>query len=283
MSLDRRAMLAAGLAAPFAPPHTPAPPPRRVVSLASCLDAILVQVADRGQIVALSHYAREPRGSTIADVARTLPFTYETAEEVISLEPDLVLASRHSAPATRNALQRLQVRTERFSVPKTVAESLAQVRRIATLVGHPDRGAALVAQVEAALAAARPPPGEPRPRTVVFEPNGFSPGHGTLIDELMTLAGFDNIGPRYGIKSWGNIPLERLIADPPQVLLVGESAPGAHSWADRVMTHPALHGLAGRMRQARFPEKLLYCGGPVMIATAAALAQARRDVLEARA
>ncbi|KAK0340115.1 hypothetical protein LTR94_031828, partial [Friedmanniomyces endolithicus] len=77
---------------------------RRVVSLNACLDAILVHVADRGQIVALSHYAREPVGSTISEVAKTLPFTWETAEEVIALRPDLVLTSRHSALATRNAL-----------------------------------------------------------------------------------------------------------------------------------------------------------------------------------
>jgi iron complex transport system substrate-binding protein len=33
------------------------------------------------------------------------------------------------------------------------------------------------------------------------------------------------------------------------------------------------------MRRAVFPERLLYCGGPVLIDTAAALAAARRQVL----
>jgi iron complex transport system substrate-binding protein len=47
------------------------------------------------------------------------------------------------------------------------------------------------------------------------------------------------------------------------------------------MRHPALASLSGRMVQAQLDEKLLYCGGPVLIQTAAALAQARRTALEA--
>jgi iron complex transport system substrate-binding protein len=64
------------------------------------------------------------------------------------------------------------------------------------------------------------------------------------------------------------------------VLLVGEPAPGAPGWADRVMTHPALKSIAGRMRQARLPERLLYCGGPVLIETADAMARARTLALK---
>lgn len=293
MSWGRREVLAAGLAGSLAgglapgaalgaipdPVRAPGPAaPRRVVSLNACLDVILVHLADRDQIAALSHYARDPGSSTIAPLARTLPFTWESAEEVIALRPDLVLASRHSAPATRNALQRLGVRTERFSTPRTIAESLEQVARVAGLVGRSVRGAALVARIEAALSAARPVPGTPPMTALVYQPNGFSPGPGTLADELMTLAGFENVARRYGLKSWGNVPLERLLADPPQVLLVGEPSPGLRSWADRVMTHPALASLEGRMRQARLPEQLLYCGGPVLIDAAGALAAARRDL-----
>ncbi|MEW5685213.1 MAG: ABC transporter substrate-binding protein [Pseudomonadota bacterium] len=284
MTWDRREVLAAaGAMSAVAMPATAAPAPRRIVSLNACLDVMLAHLADRGQIAALSHYAREPQGSTIAAVARTLPFTWESAEEVISLRPDLVLASRHSAPATRNALQRLGVRAERFSVPKSIADSRAQVRRVANLVGRPARGEALLTRIDAALAAARPSPGA-RPMTaLVYQPNGFSPGPGTLADELMTLAGFENVARRYGLKAWGNVPLERLLSDPPEVLLVGEASPGMRSWADRVMTHPALAVLKGRMRQARLPERLLYCGGPVLIESAATLAHARRTLEEARA
>ncbi len=257
-----------------------APPPRRIASLNSCLDVMLVHLADRSQIAALSHYARDPHASTVAEEAKTLPFTWESAEEIIALRPDLVLASLHSALATRNALKRLDVPVQRFAVPKTIDESLAQVRKVARLIGHPDRGEALVARIQAAIAAATPAPGARRLKALIYQPNGFAAGPHTLVDEMMTHAGFDNVARRYGLKTWGNVSLEKLLTDPPQVLLVGEPAPGARSWADRVMTHPALKSISGRMRQVRLPERLLYCGGPVLIEAADAMARAYAQALK---
>ncbi|WP_269713583.1 ABC transporter substrate-binding protein [Caulobacter sp. NIBR2454] len=277
--LTRRAAVTGLAVAATTSPALAAGAPRRVVSMNACLDTVLVRVADRSQIAALSHYARDPYGSTIADIARTLPFTYETAEEVVSLNPDLVISSAHSSLATRNALKRMGVRQERFSVPESVADSHKQIRDVAALVGHPERGEALIARIEAALRAARPRLGQPRLTAVIFEPNGLAAGGGTLVSEMMDRCGFENVAGRYGLKKWGNIALEPLVADPPQVLLAGESAPGAPTWAERVVSHPALKRVSGRMHRAVFPQRLLYCGGPVLIHTAAAMAKAREDAI----
>lgn len=277
------AMTAGCSVAPAKPASPPSGRPQRIVSLNPCLDVILVRVADRAQIGALSHYAREDYGSTIADLARTLPFTYETAEEVLALRPDLVLTGRHSSLATRNALDRLGIRTSLFGVPDTVAESLEQVREIARLAGHPERGEAVVARIEAALVAAAPSPGTKPVSALVFQPGGFASGPGTLMDEMMMRAGLRNAAERYGLRRTGNVPLERVIADPPEILLSGEPYPGAPSWAERVMEHPALDRVAGDMQRAVFPERLLFCGGPVLIQTAAALKRARETALSRQA
>jgi iron complex transport system substrate-binding protein len=278
-SLTRRAAVGAGLAAGFTGGGAVARALPRVISLNPCLDAVLVHVADRAQIVALSHYARDPQQSSIAKVARTYPITYESAEEVIALRPDVVLTAAHSSPATRAALKRLKIRTELFKVPNSWIENQAQIRRIAEAVGHPDRGEALIARIETALAQGAPRPGVRPVTALVFQPNGFAAGHGTLVDEMMRRAGFVNVAERYGLKKWGNVSLERLLDDPPEVLLTGQAAPNAPTWAERILNHPALASVSPRMRRAVFPERLLYCGGPVLIDTAAALAAARRQVL----
>jgi iron complex transport system substrate-binding protein len=77
------------------------------------------------------------------------------------------------------------------------------------------------------------------------------------------------------------VPLEQIVADPPDVLLSGVTRPGAPSRAESLLRHQALAHLADRMRRETFPQKLLFCGGPVLIQTAQALAQARRAALEA--
>ncbi len=111
-----------------------------------CLDSVLVELVPREHILALSQYSRDPWRSTIADIAATLPYTNETAEEVVALQPDLVLASRHSAIATRNALKRVGVRFELFGVPQSIDESIEQIRRLATLLHREAEGEALIAQ-----------------------------------------------------------------------------------------------------------------------------------------
>ena len=103
------------------------------------------------------------------------------------------------------------------------------------------------------------------------------------MDEMMRRAGLENAATRYGLRQSMNVPLEKVIADPPDVLLTGEPWPGAPSWAQRVMSHPALSHVAGAMKRITFPERLLFCGGPVLIQTAAALAAARDLALARRA
>lgn len=253
--------------------------PRRVVSLNPCLDAILLSVADPSQITALSHYSREPSQSAIAAAASRYPFTWGSAEEVVALKPDLVLTSGMGAMALTGVLPRLGVHQASFTVPASIDESLAQIERVSSLVGHPDRGAALVARIRAALAAAAPRAGQPRLGALIYEYHGLASGPDTLVDELMRWVGFDNLAARYGLKRTGDVPLDALIADPPQVLLAGRLAPNEPVWADRELSHPALKALAPRVRRETFPEQLMFCGGPSIVPAVQALAQARDNAL----
>ena len=256
---------------------------KRVVSLGICQDVILVHVADRDQIAALSHYAREKDRSPIGELAQTIPVTRESAEEVIALEPDLILASVHSDRATRNALQRLGIKTELFTEPKTIAESLEQIRRIARLVDREARGEALISDVENALRRAEPSPGTRPVVALLFQRNGFSTGNGSLVNEMMKHVGFTNLAAEYGFSGWGNIPLELVVANPPEVMLAGAIRPDMPTWADRVLRHPALKEIEGRVTRVAFPERFMDCGGPVLADSAAAMAEARDLALAKRA
>ena len=100
ISFFGRATMASALVSAIAgcAPQTPAEDVAsdlpRIVSLNPCLDAILVEVAEPEQILALSHYSADPAASSIPqDIARRYDVTGGTVEEVIALEPDIVLAS----------------------------------------------------------------------------------------------------------------------------------------------------------------------------------------------
>ncbi|MGN6498354.1 MAG: ABC transporter substrate-binding protein [Tsuneonella sp.] len=255
--------------APTAPPRAASEHPT-IVSLNPCTDAILAEVADPGQIAALSRYSQDPRQSSMdVNLARRFPATGGTVEEVLALAPDVVVGSSFIDPATRAALGRLGMRVETVGIASTVADSEAQVRDLARLAGHPERGEALVTRIEAALASARSPR-QPIP-AVLWQPDGIVPGDHALVSELMRRAGFANQSAARGMGQADYLSLERLLADPPRVLLVAGSERGQH--------HPALTALRGVTRASLDPA-LLYCAGPTIIRATERLAEVRRAVIK---
>lgn len=258
-----------------APAREAASPLPRIVSLNPCTDAILAEVADPEQVLALSSYSHDPASSSMdVALARRFRAVGGTVEEVAALRPDVVLSGSYMTPATRGALERLGARLELLPIAATVADSRAQVRQIAALAGHPARGEALVARIDAALAAARPTSGQPIP-ALVWQSGGMVPGPDTLIADLLSRTGFTNAAAARGLGQADLLPLEQVLADPPRLIL---AAGNRHGNEDRLLRHPALDALAGKTARARLDGSLLWCGGPTIIRAAARLAEVRRTL-----
>ena len=254
------------LAALIALAASPVAASPRIVSINPCIDAVLVRVANAAQIAAISHYSKDPSATSIPlAVAAHFKATSGTAEEVVALQPDIVIAGEHVALSTQAALARLGVRLVRYKVPATIAESAAQVRSIAALVGHAGRGDALAATIDkAAVRDLRPPI-----PALIWQGGGLVPGAGTLADDLLRTAGFRNVSASYGLQQWDVLPLEYLVAKPPAVLFARNDASGR----DRMLSHPILRRLASRV--VDFPQRLLFCGGPAIPEALARLRAAR--------
>lgn len=244
----------------------------RIVSINPCVDAVLMHVADPAQVVAISHYSHDARATSIPlSQARRFRATSGTAEEVVALAPDIVIAGPHVAPATIAALKRMRIALVQYPVPDSVVESEAQVRDIARIAGHPDRGAALAARISAAAR----PVGSSSVPALVWQSGGLVPGADTLTDDLLRRAGFRNMSAVYGLKKWDVLSLEYLIAKPPRVLLsVGAPTAGE----DRLTSHRAVRRLAQRITVEPYETRLMNCGGPTIIAAMARLRQVRRSV-----
>jgi iron complex transport system substrate-binding protein len=261
------AMLAAGCA-PAAPAGGPGSAAPTIVSLNPCIDAILVEVAP-DQVLALSHYSRDPGSSSIpAAVAARFAVTGGTAEEIIALQPDLVLASTFLPQPTRAALERAGLTVATFGSPTTVAESAAQVRAVARLAKREGAGAALARRIAAA-----PPQSAAPVDALLWQPGEIVAGEATLIAELMRQEGFASHAAARGLRQADHVTLEGVLADPPQVLLVAGDAPGQR--------HPLLAEGAKATHIAPFDPALLYCGGPTIPKARTRLRAIRAEV-EAR-
>lgn len=243
-----------------------------VVSLNPCTDAILAEVADPAQILAISAYSHDPASSSMdLATARRFAAVSGTVEEVLALRPDLVIGTTFTPPATVAALRRLGLRFEPIGIAATVEQSEAQIRHLAALTGQRQRGEALVGRIEAALAANRAPAGPPV-EALIWQSGGIVAGEGTLIVDLLRHTGFANAAAARGLGQADALPLEQLLADPPQLVFAASHGAGNQ---DRMLAHPALARLPD-LRRAPLDPALLWCGGPTIVRTVARLGAVRR-------
>ncbi|WCT76093.1 ABC transporter substrate-binding protein [Novosphingobium humi] len=259
-------------------PAMPKVPPSRIISLNPCTDALLVELADRDQIGALSAYSRDPAQSSM-DVARAraFPFTRGAMEEVIAAQPSMVVSGSFTPAATRAAYARMGLRLKEFSMASTVEESEAQIRRMAALLGHPDRGEAMIARINRAMRQAAPPPGAKPLPALIWHGGGLVVGGETLVSDLLRRTGFTPFAAIRGMGQSQFLPLERMVVDPPRVLLViGHGDADGGREGRRVLGHPVLAQLRA-MQRFDFDAGLEYCGGPTIVRAAQRLAQIRRE------
>jgi iron complex transport system substrate-binding protein len=245
------------------PPASERPAHPTLVSLNPCTDAILAEVTAPGQLLAVSHYSHDPRASSmpIAE-ARRYPATGGTVEEVLALKPDIVVTGSFLDPATAQAFSRLGVRVETVGIAATVADSEAQVRRLAALSGETAKGEALVDRIDHAVAAARR--SGPSVSALVWQKGGLVPGPDTLVAKLLANSGFASQSAARGLGQGAYLPLEQVLADPPRLIIA--------AGGERMEQHPALRHLPG-VRYASLEPNLLFCGGPTIPRLAARLAQ----------
>jgi iron complex transport system substrate-binding protein len=264
-----------GACAPSSPRAPPLPEePRRIVSMNPCADALLQSLADPSRIAAISHYSQDPRATSVPiEWARQFRATGGTAEEVIGLSPDLVIAGPHVALPTVEALARLGIPLLQLPVANSVEESLEQVALVGDALGEQARAERLAGGIRAAVAAAAPPDAA-RPSALIWQGGGLVPGQGTLADDLLSRAGLSNLSREHGLAIWDVLGLERLVAMPPKLLLAGEGGDSP----DRMLQHPATARLADVVKADAYPGRLLHCAGPTIIAASARLAEARKGL-----
>ena len=254
---------AAGASAAAAAPR----PPARIVSLNLCADQYLLALADPAQIVALTRFARDPNMSAAADAARTMPVSRGSAEDVLMLRPDLVIASPFRRQTVAAVLAGRNVATLDLPPADSYAAIVTQVRQVAAAIGHRDRGETLIRRMDTALARLPRAPGGGR-TAAYYQRRGFLTGTGTLVDELMQRLGLANLATRLGKPALSQLSLEQMALARPDYLIVESATDRVTDQGTEMLHHPILDGIP----RLRIPEAWTVCGGPAYVLAAQSLA-----------
>jgi iron complex transport system substrate-binding protein len=238
-----------------------APGPYRVVSLAPSVTETLFALGFGNRLVGVTTSCDYPAA------ARNIPkiggFMSPSLETIVAKRPGLVIGvSSATDPAKAREMERLGLKVTLISLAN-VNDILNSIKTIARLLGNPQAGETLVRkitlqmdQVKARVA--------PAPRRSTLLLVGLRPlivvGGKNFIDELITLAGGDNIAGD-AAQPWLNLPDEYVVAKAPQVIIEAgmgsERDHAAKHWAD-LKSIPAVQ----QGRVYRYPSDKILRPGP---------------------
>ena len=252
--------------------------PRRIVSLNMCTDELVLRLAEPQNIASVTWLSRDPRNSNVAELAARIPVNHGLAEEIIPLKPALVIAGVYTTRTAVAMLKRIGVPLVEIDVPGNLEDVRRQIREVAGLVGEREKGERIIGDLDQSLAAIPPPSQSDKPRALVLNPNGVTVGKGTLVDEIMTRAGLTNVAAELAIDNYGQIPLETLVANAVDVLIISASRDGPPALATEILRHPVLAALSERTRVVVLPGRLWNCGGPAIVEAIERLRQAADEV-----
>ncbi len=253
--------------------------PRRIVSLTVCTDQLLLDLVPRERIAALSYLAVDPTLSLRVEEARGLKGVRGMAEEVLALEPDLVIAQAYSATATVNLLRRLGFRVVLVPLATDFDGMRHAIRTIAKAVGSQARGEAMIAAFDKRLAAAAPK-GPKRPRALAYQVNSLASGPGSLPDAALTAAGFHNAARDRPLGPGGRLPLEEIVADPPDLLVLANAPDAFRSTVGDNLRHPAFEALLASRPHMQLAMPLWLCATPRIADAVEELGAKRRTLLD---
>jgi iron complex transport system substrate-binding protein len=247
--------------------------PTRIMSLKICTDALLLDLVSPARIASLTYLSQEKAALRLRPQAAGLKVNHNTAEEVLAQKPDLILTDTFTPPAMRALIARSGARVVEVPPTDDFPAIRIAVRKVAAAVGEMARGEALIARMDAqlaALAATRP---ARRIKVAGWGGGGYVPGRGTLFDAILRAAGADNIVT----GADGFYDVESLLAAKPDILAFGDEygdTPSLRADQDR---HPVLMKFFAN-RRITYPSGLYNCGVPE---SAAAVAQLRTTLMAA--
>lgn len=239
----------------------------RIASMNVCTDQLLLTLADPGQILGLSRYARDRVQSWAADDARRYRILSGGAEDILVLRPDVVVASLFDKRSTRELLKQKGFHLAEFGVPRSLDEVKDQIREMGAIVRHPDRAAAKIAELDVAIARARQVVAHKRYRVLPLSRRGWVSGSESLLGSLLTETGLFNAAGELGVAFGGFASLEAIVNLKPDFIVVSDAGDTAEDDGRAFLLHPALERFYPTSKRIVIPDRLTVCGG-VMLADA---------------
>jgi iron complex transport system substrate-binding protein len=254
-------------------------PAQHIVSLAPSNSEILFAIGAGAQVVARDDFTNYPQEAVALPSIGGSASGYNN-EKIVSLQPDLVIASELNNADQVKSLENLKITVFYLQNPKNMEGLFENLRTVGKLTGHEKEASTLADSLSARVSAVeKAVEGVSSQPKVFYELDAtdpakpWTPGPGTFIDTLIQMAGGKNVGASLN-GEWAKISQEALIVDNPDFILLGDSLYGGVT-AEKVAARPGWNTLKAVQNKNVLPfnDDLVSRPGPRMVDGLVALAK----------
>ena len=257
--------------------------PTRIVSINLCTDQLLLQLVGHKRIASVTYLAADPYISYSANRAVGLVKNHGLAEEVVALNPDLILAGAFTSRPTTSLLKKLGYRVIEFEMAGSFETLRQNIIKAGEVLDEEKKAGRLVTQFDRALgkltSSGRPV------SAIILQPNAAGAGNVSLLDDIFRSANLTSISLGQGILGIGWLTLDQVIWAQPE-LIISDVDPSWPSLGHFAMRHPAYRAILDKQGRVpprvTLPANLWNCGGPQVAKAVSILAKARAAALDLR-
>ncbi len=187
--------------------------PQRIITLLPSETEIVYAIGAADSLVGVDDYSNYPKEAESLEKIGNMDVNFE---KVLSLKPDLVLASYTMGKAAVDKLRSLNIPVYATD-PKTYDAVVEKVKQIGQIINKNEQAAEVAAhmqQVREQVAAAVKD--APKPNVYLEFAPGWTVGKGEFLDELISIAGGANIATQPG---WYEIDAESVVKSNPDQII----------------------------------------------------------------
>ena len=167
--------------------------PERIVSGFVFADEILLDLVDHSRIAGMDKWVHdEELSSAFKESADVKTIIEMNTESIAAVHPDLVLMPNTMRPELIDALEDMKIKVYVYKNARLLKDISGVIASIADAVGEPEKGNALIAELEKDLETVRnmKKPGNPKEKALLFLRFGAIGGKGTIYNDVLTTMGF---------------------------------------------------------------------------------------------
>jgi iron complex transport system substrate-binding protein len=232
--------------------------PQRVISLGQTITERIYLLGAGDRLVADTVYCVEPEDAKYKEKIGTL--LQANLEKIISLKPDLVIASNLARQKQLTKLKALGIRVVQFSYPKSFEQMCRQFIELGEILGQRKTAEEIVQNARKRVAAIRMKL-EDLPKKTVFMQLGIKPLHAvtnkSFLNDYIEFAGGINVALNEGRGTYSR---EKVLSVNPEVIIVAtmgssEGEAGKRE-KERWMTYPSIAAVKNQNVYVVDPDKL---------------------------